>query len=250
MRFPFIARLGQDSLQLVLILASVLLVRTAVASPYYVPSGSMEPTLQIGDELLSTKYPYGYGRFSPPIDLGPSVSGRWLEKLPERGDVVVFQPPRHADETWVKRVVGLPGDHIQMRDGFLRINGQDLPVRRDGSVLMEDKEGDTRLVARFIETLPNGRQHPILKQHTDGPLDNTPELIVPPGHLFMMGDNRDHSWDSRAPEALGGIGFVPVENLIGRSEIILGSWDFPNAQKGVRHWVEGVRLSRFFTAIN
>jgi signal peptidase I len=250
MLFRRIAGLIREILQIVLMLGLVLAVRTAVAAPNYVPSGSMEPTLQIGDALLSTKYAYGYSRYSTPIDLGPSLSGRWLGRLPEQGDVVVFQAPSHPQETWVKRVVGLPGDRLQMRDGFLWINGERLPVTRDGADAIEAQDGGKILAARYVETLPNGRQHFILKQTTNGLLDNTPEVVVPADHVFMMGDNRDHSWDSRAPRDIGGIGFVPVENLVGRSEIVLGSWDFPNAKQGVTHWIEGLRLSRFFSRIS
>jgi signal peptidase I len=228
----------------------VLVVRTAVAAPYYVPSGSMEPTLQIGDEMLSSKFAYGYSHASLPIDPGAALSGRWLGKLPDYGDVVVFLPPSHPGETWVKRVVGRPGDHLRMQDGFLWINGAPLPVTRDGEDAIEAQDGGQSPAARFIETLPNGHTHPILKQTRSGPLDNTVEFIVPDGHLFMMGDNRDHSLDSRASPAQGVIGFVPLDNLIGRTDVVLGSWDYPNAKGDARQWLDSLRLSRFLSRVS
>lgn len=233
-----------------LTIAIVLFMRTALAAPNYIPSGSMEPTLQIGDYMLSSKYAYGFSRYSAPFDLGPSFSGRLMGHLPEQGDVVVFQPPNHPGEVWVKRVIGLPGDHLQMKDGLLWINGAKLPVQAMGEGSVEDQSGRAMPAVSLLETLPNGRQHPILKQTENGMLDNTAEFIVPPGHLFMMGDNRDHSLDSRAPAEIGGIGFVPLENLIGRSEIVLGSWDFPRAAGGPAAWLRSLRLDRFFSSVS
>ena len=216
---------------------------TAVARPYYVPSGSMEPTIQIGDELLASKFAYGYSRYSMPFGIGPSSETRLLQRMPERGDVVVFRLPRDPNQNYIKRVIGLPGDRLQMVGGRLFINGKELPLVADGAAMIEDESGTTVEAPRYRETLPNGRVHPIFKLRWDGPLDNTGVFVVPPGHLFMMGDNRDNSLDSRVAEADGGVGFVPMENLIGRAEIVMGSVDFLNANS-LLQWPAEFRIAR------
>ena len=232
------------------VLALVLASRTVLAQPFYVPSGSMEPTLLIGDELIVAKYAYGFSRYSLPVDLGISSEHRVLESLPEYGDVVVFRLPRDPNQVYVKRTIGLPGDRIQMREGRLWINNSVLPLRRDGRGRVEQEDGSEINAARFIETLPNGREHPIFKLDTRGALDDTRVFVVPAGHVFMMGDNRDNSLDSRVPAVVGGVGFVPAENLIGRAEVVLGSWDFPVVREHVSQWAAGLRPSRFFARIH
>jgi signal peptidase I len=233
-----------------IVLALVLASRTVLAQPFYVPSGSMEPTLLIGDELIVAKYAYGFSRYSLPVDLGFSSEHRLLESMPEYGDVVVFRLPRDPNQVYVKRTIGLPGDRIQMREGRLWINGSMLPLRRDGRGRVEQEDGSEINAARFIETLPNGREHPIFKLDTRGALDDTRVFVVPAGHVFMMGDNRDNSLDSRVPAVAGGVGFVPLENLIGRAEVVLGSWDFPVVREHVSQWAAGLRPSRFFARIH
>jgi signal peptidase I len=222
---------------------------TAVAQPFYVPSGSMQPTLAIGDAFIASKYPYGYSRYSVPFGIGPDAKHRLLQKMPERGDVIVFRLPIHPEETYIKRLVGLPGDHIQMLRGRLWINGKELPLRADGTGKVESEEGMQHAVLRFIETLPNGREHPIYKEGWNGPLDDTQDFVVPANHFFFMGDNRDNSSDSRVPPEMGGVGFVPAENLVGRAEFVLGSYDFKNAHAPWT-WLGEVRLSRFFNGVN
>ncbi len=235
--------------ELVAIVALTFSATTAIAQPFYVPSGSMQPTLAIGDAFVAAKYPYGYSRYSVPFGLGPASPSRLLQKMPERGDVVVFRLPVDPSQTFIKRLVGLPGDRIQMISGHLWINGRQLPLRADGTGKVESEDGTISEVPRFIETLPNGRKHPIYKWTWSGPLDDTQEYVVPPGHFFMMGDNRDNSRDSRVPPEQMGVGFVPAENLVGRAEFVVGSYDFLNAHT-VWSWLGEFRLSRVLNGVN
>ena len=231
--------------QFAVVILIVLLTKTVAAEAYYVPSGSMLPSLLIGDQLLVTKFPYGYSRYSLPVAFGPASSERLLGKLPERGDVVVFRLPRDPSQTYVKRVIGLPGDRVQMRQGRLWLNGKVLPLQRAGP--METGNGVVT-APRYVETL-NGRGHPIFKLRWDGELDDTQEFVVGPEQIFVMGDNRDDSADSRLAPAEGGVGFVPVENLVGRVEAILGSWDPIVRHDPVWTWPAGLRFSRFFSRV-
>ena len=231
------------------ILAIVVVFITLFAQTFYVPSGSMEPTLQIGDALIAAKYPYGYSRYSVPFGIGPASETRLFERLPKRGDVVIFRLPRDPSQTYVKRVIGLPGDHIQMIAGHLWINGKKAPLQAAGQAADEDETGAPVMTPKFIETLPGGVEHPIFKRGWNGPLDKTDVYIVPPGHLFMMGDNRDDSDDSRVPPEEQGVGYVPVENLMGRAELVLGSYDFLNAQ-GPMSWPGLLRFSRILHLVH
>lgn len=231
-----------------LIILFVLVATTALARPYYVPSGSMEPTIQIGDELMASKFSYGYSRYSLPFALGPTSATRLFQREPARGDVIVFQLPRDPGQTYVKRVIGLSGDRVQMREGRLWINGRELPLKRDGSALVEESSGAKAMEPRYIETLPSGRTHPIFKTEWDGPLDNTPVYVVPANHLFMMGDNRDDSLDSRVSAADGGVGFVPMENLVGEAQFVVGSVDFLNAHS-LLEWPAEFRVARVFKPV-
>jgi signal peptidase I len=236
--------------QLGAIALMVLLTKTVAAEAYYVPSGSMQPSLLIGDQLVVSKFAYGYSRYSLPIPLAPASPERLLGAMPGYGDVVVFRLPRDPSQTYVKRVVGLPGDRVQMRDGRLWINGEELALRRDGSGPVETENGNAIVAERYIETLPGGREHPIFKLTWNGELDDTDTFEVAPSHVFVMGDNRDDSSDSRVAPLAGGVGQVPVENLVGRVEVVLGSWDLGVAHQPLWTWPSGLRFSRFFSRVD
>ena len=238
-----------EAVEIAAVLAFVFVSTTAIAQPFYVPSGSMEPTLQIGDAFLGSKFPYGYSRYSLPFAVGPHSGTRLMGRMPERGDVVVFRHPHGGKETLVKRLVGLPGDTVQMVRGHLVINGKTLPLERAGEGTVEDQAGRKVSVARYTETLPGGVKHPIFKWQWDGMMDDTAPVKVPEGHFFMMGDNRDNSLDSRVPVAEGGVGLVPAENLMARADVMLGSYDYLNADSP-RDWAGQFRLSRFFRGIH
>ena len=236
--------------QLVAIVLAVFVAKGALAEPFYVPSGSMEPTLLIGDALLASKYPYGYGTASLPIQINLPETGRVFGEAPKLGDVVVFRWPGNRSQAWVKRVVGLPGDRIQMRQGQLFINDRAASLKPDGIGDAEDDTGGVQRAHRYIETLPNGVSHAIFKIRDNGWLDNTPEVTVPPGHLFVMGDNRDNSADSRVPVRDGGVGLLPIDNLVGRADAVVGSWDLGIRNQPVWTWLSGFRLARFFTSVH
>jgi len=232
-------------------LATIFLVAfatTALAQPFYIPSGSMEPTLQIGDALLGTKFAYGYSRWSLPYGLGPASEGRLMGKLPKRGDIVIFRLPHDTRSTLIKRVIGLPGDRVQMVHGRLMINGTLVPLEAAGDGRVEEADGYQHAIDKFTETLPGGSKHTIFKERWDGPLDDTQVFLVPAGHIFAMGDNRDNSSDSRVAPADGGVGFIPVENLVARADVMLGSYDYLNARSPAS-WLSQFRLSRFLRAI-
>lgn len=243
-----------EGFTLAIALAVVLIVRTVAAEPFNVPSASMVPTLEIGDTLIAQKYAYGFSKYSWPIDaipqyVMPNANGRILDKPPQRGDVAVFKLPNDPSVNYVKRIVGLPGERIQMRDGRLYINGEMVP-RRDDGLAVTHRFGRDRSVQRYIETLPGGHEHEILENSDTYPLDNTPEVTVPPGHYFTLGDNRDGSLDSRVPAEAGGVGFVPAENLVGRVDRILYSRDTSAKWWQIGEIAQSFRGSRFWAAVN
>lgn len=233
--------------------------RTLFFQPFWIPSESMKSTLLIGDFLFVNKMAYGYSKYSCPFSLCP-ISGRLMASEPERGDVVVFRHPVNGTD-FIKRLIGLPGDTVQMKNGVLFINGAAAPQTPDGQFeeLMEAQgpmgsfprcengpvgEGGTCTRSQYIETFPNGTQHLILNIDTNGQVDNTDVFTVPAGEYFFMGDNRDNSQDSRYGQAVGGVGFVPAENLIGRADRVM----FSSAGKSLfMFWTW--RSDRFFKGI-
>jgi signal peptidase I len=225
-----------------LFLAAVV-IRSFIIAPFSIPSGSMLPRMMIGDYLFVAKWPYGFSRYSFPFGLG-GFDGRILEGAPERGDVVVFRYPGGNGEDFVKRVIGLPGDVIQVQEGMLSINGETVQKTRIADYLVpvspnspcrtvdpaarrvvSDEEG-RKLCAypRYRETLPGGRSYLVLDQVMSVG-DNTEAVIVPQGQYFVMGDNRDDSLDSRFPVSGGGVGLLPAENLVGRALVTFFSTD-------------------------
>ena len=209
-----------------------LTVRSCAFEPFNIPSGSMIPTLLVGDYLFVNKASYGYSRYSFPFGM-PIVSGRVFYSEPKRGDIVVFRLPPHPSVDYIKRVIGLPGDRIQVKDGILHINGQ--PVKRTfKKIVLEERMGVNVPHALYDEELPNGLVHEILEVSDSEPKDNTIEYIVPPDHFFMMGDNRDNSQDSRF---LDKVGYVPKENLVGKAQFMFYSHEqslFSDLGKGIR----------------
>ena len=221
-------------------------VRTVAFEPFNIPSGSMIPTLLIGDYLFVSKFAYGYSRYSVPFGIGPS-GGRLFERIPERGDVVVFKKPTENKVDYIKRLIGLPGDRIQMIGGILHINGKAVERSRIEDLVGPDRFGNVVRSLQYIETLPNGKKHRIVESLGDtGPADNTPEYVVPPEHYFMMGDNRDNSQDSRY---LDEVGYVPAENLVGRAEIIFFSENGSAALWELWRWPWAIRYDRLLDRI-
>ena len=220
-------------------------IRTILYEPFNIPSGSMIPTLLVGDYLFVSKYSYGYSHFSLPF--APDLfSGRIFGGLPKRGDVAVFKYPRDTSVDYIKRIVGLPGDRIQVTHGQLYINGTEVPRQAAGDFVTDDS-GIHMVLRRYLETLPGGVEHYILKATDEGEMNNTPEYVVPPDHVFAMGDNRDNSADSRF---MNGVGFVPVENLVGRAEILFFSVDAEYPWWEVWEWPFEIRWNRLFRPIH
>lgn len=219
---------------------------TAGFGLYHIPSGSMEPTLEVGDRIAVSKFAYGYNRHSIPFAPEFISENRILAGIPERGDVAVFNIPDRNNEKLIKRVIGLPGDRIQLKEGRLHINDNIVERNLVRTVIYTSYRGIQQRVKEYNETLPNGVIHKIYEATDSGRYDNVGPFIVPPGHYFMMGDNRDGSLDSRE---LTGIGYVPAAYLVGRAEITTFSLYDCKQGKPV-NCTMNVPFGRMFTAIN
>lgn len=196
-------------------------IRSALFQPFTIPSSSMEPGLVAGDYIIVAKFAYGWSRASLPFD-PPLFTGRLLGRVAARGDAVVFRLPRDPQQTWVKRVIGLPGDRVQVRAGTVFVNGRALPQASLGLTL--DHDDAMRTVPLVREGLPNGRSHLAYGGAPEHEGDNTRVYVVPANCYFVMGDNRDNSLDSRWPRETG-VGFLPAENVLGKAELVLASWE-------------------------
>lgn len=223
-----------------------LVVRVFLFQPFNIPSGSMIPTLLVGDYLFVSKFTYGYSRYSFPFGVN-LFSGRIWASDPERGDVVVFKLPRDNETDYIKRVIGLPGDEIQMVHGVLHINGNAIEKVEIDDYVVTGPSGHERHMARYEETLPNGVSYPVLDLVKDGFGDNTEVYKVPEAHFFMMGDNRDNSTDSRF---LAEVGFVPFVNFVGKAQVIFFSIDDDTSFWEFWRWPTDVRWDRIFTAVH
>lgn len=254
--------IGETTRSLAILFLVALLLRSLVFAPFSIPSGSMLPRMMIGDYLFVAKWPFGYSRYSFPFSLA-GFDGRVLSGAPERGDIVVFRYPGHGDDDYVKRVIGLPGDQVQLRDGRLVLNG--VPVRREriadylmpitpnspcravnpaAAHIATGKDGQPVCVyRRYRETLPGGRSYEVLDQ-VDGPADTTPVHLVPEGHYFVMGDNRDDSEDSRFSLVVGGVGYLPEDHLIGRALVTFFSTDGSAEWLKPWTWLSAARWDR------
>lgn len=229
---------------LVLLFVITLLVRSLLFAPFTIPSGSMLPNLLIGDYLFVSKWPYGYSRFSFPFGI-INFDGRIMGSVPDRGDIVVFRYPGQRDEDLVKRVIGVPGDRIELRDGIVILNGQPIPRERiadflvpvtpnspcrpvspGGARVIADSQG-TQVCAYplYRETMPSGRSFDTIDQIADSPGDDVAPFVVAPGHVFVMGDNRDDSLDGRFPTSIGGVGQLPIDYIQGRALVGFFSTD-------------------------
>jgi len=235
---------GESIRTIIYAILIALVVRTFAYEPFNIPSASMYPTLLEGDYLFVSKYSYGYSRYSLPFSL-PLINGRIWFTEPERGDVAVFKLPTDNSTDYIKRIVGLPGDRLQVMNGILHINGEAVGRVRIEDFIDENRYGEFTRSTQYEETLPNGVTHRILEVSDRRPMDNTDVYTIPEGHYFGMGDNRDHSQDSRF---LRQVGFIPRENLVGRADFIFFSvnddiWKF-------WRWPTSLRFSRFFSSID
>ena len=223
-----------------------ILIRTFLFEPFNIPSGSMKPTLLVGDYLFVNKPAYGYSRYSFPFGLAP-LEGRVWDKEPQRGDVIVFKLPTNPSIDYIKRLVAMPGETVQVRGGRLYINGKIVPRESIGVKEGNGPDGFGTPMYHYIETLPGGVIHEIYEEGDGEILDDTQLFTVPEGHYFMMGDNRDNSQDSRVPHA---VGFVPYENIVGRADFLFFSTNGSAGLVEFWKWPWTLRYERLFSDID
>lgn len=230
-------------------LVIALFIRTFLFQPFSIPSASMEGTLLTGDYLFVSKFSYGYSRYALPFaEMLPDFGRAWSRE-PARGDVIVFRFPPDPRQDYIKRLIGLPGDRIQVKDAVLYINGAPVKLEPAGEATVQCPE-NVRKAPAYRETLPNGVSHLIVQCDPSGPQNDTQEFVVPPDHYFMMGDNRDNSQDSRVSNLMGGVGYVPAQNLIGRAQVIFFSTDGTAGILQFWRWPSAIRFRRLFHGIS
>ena len=236
--------LKENIITIVLAVFIALIIRSFWLEPFRIPSGSMYPTLQVGDYLFVSKYSYGYSRYSFPAGL-PLFEGRFFYSETKRGDIVVFKFPKNTNTDFIKRVIGLPGDRVQVKEGRLYINGEMVERDEKERYIIDEYVSVPEFYHQYEETLPNGKIHRIIEMSDEERVvDDTEEFVVPEDSFFMMGDNRDRSDDSRLT-----VGFVPKENLVGKARFIF----FSHSDKGSLikpwTWFNAIRWKRFFQGI-
>jgi len=223
-----------------------MVIRMLVFQPFNIPSASMVPTLLIGDYLYVSKYAYGFSQHSAPFS-PPLFDGRIWAAEPKRGDVIVFKIPKDNRTDYIKRLIGLPGDRIQVVHSEVFINGEKIKREKIDEVVEINSNGFPDHAIRYRETMPDGVSYITYGHAEDGPLGNTDVYVVPEGHYFFMGDNRDNSLDSRVPTPIGPVGFVPFENLVGRAEMIFYSTESESPMWAFWDWIPATRFDRIGT---
>jgi signal peptidase I len=242
---PALREVLDAAAHLTIVVAVFVVVQFLVFKPFTIPSSSMEPGLETGDYVIATSFDYGWSRAALPLAL-PLFHGRLFERQAKRGDVVVFRLPRDARQNYVKRVIGVPGDRVAVRGGRVFVNGAAIPAREIGPTIDQDAPG--RAVEAVEETRADGAPYLTFDAGPGHAGDDTGTFLVPAGHYFMMGDNRDNSLDSRWPQAVG-VGFVPAENLVGKARIVVASWKPGSSLLKPWTWAR-LKPERFFRPVN